>query len=267
MACASRAAFRHASWAAAFLLCCVTLPARSEEPCRPGARSETVAAGANDARSIRLADGRELRLAGLAFIASSGTSGPAIARQATRTLDELVRGQTVVWHAPKTTPDRYGRIAAYVFVNHAETPVQYNLLAKGLALVGAGATDADCRMALLREENAARTARLGLWSGSGYALAAADGAGLRANIGRFAVVEGQVVSVRRSGGTIYVNFGRRWSEALTVTITRRQEPAFAAAGLAPRTFEGRRLRVRGTIDLRNGPVIAAAGPEQIEFEP
>ncbi len=216
-------------------------------------------------RSVRLADGRELRLAGLAYLAPARAEDADIARQAERALDDLVRGQVVTWHAPNAVPDRYRRIAAYIFVNHAETPVQYNLLAKGLALVGGESGGAGCRTALLRQEQAARAARLGLWKGSGYALAAADGAGLRANAGRFAVAEGQVVSVRQSGGTIYVNFGRRWSEALTVTIARRLEGAFAAAGLAPRTFEGRRLRVRGTIEVRNGPVIAAAGPEQIEF--
>jgi len=31
-----------------------------------------------------------------------------------------------------------------------------------------------------------------------------------------------VLSVRESGGTIYMNFGRRWSQALTVTILKRE---------------------------------------------
>jgi len=33
--------------------------------------------------------------------------------------------------------------------------------------------------------------------------------------GRFSLVEGKVLSVREAGATIYLNFGRRWSEALT----------------------------------------------------
>ena len=49
--------------------------------------------------------------------------------------------------------------------------------------------------------------------------------------GRFTLVEGQVLSVRESGGTIYVNFGRRWSEDFTVTVLKRNERMFAAAGL------------------------------------
>jgi hypothetical protein len=50
--------------------------------------------------------------------------------------------------------------------------------------------------------------------------------------GRFSLVEGKVLSVRESGGTIYLNFGRRWSEALTVAISKRHERIFSGAGLS-----------------------------------
>jgi hypothetical protein len=88
---------------------------------------------------------------------------------------------------------------------------------------------------------------------------------LVAERGRFTVVEGKVVSVRESGGTIYMNFGRRWSQALTVTILKRNERIFAAAGLDPKTLENRRLRVRGWVEDRSGPRIEATRPEQIEI--
>ena len=48
---------------------------------------------------------------------------------------------------------------------------------------------------------------------------------------RFAIVEGKVLSVRESGGTTYVNFGRRRSEDFTVTILKRIGARFVAAGL------------------------------------
>jgi hypothetical protein len=83
--------------------------------------------------------------------------------------------------------------------------------------------------------------------------------------GHFALVEGKVVSVRESGATIYVNFGRRWTEDFTVTILKRNERSFTAAGLEPKTLTGRHIRVRGWIEERGGPWIAAARPEQIEF--
>ena len=107
---------------------------------------------------------------------------------------------------------------------------------------------------------------MGLWSDPQYAIMdAGDLTGLVAGRGRFAVVEGKVLSVRESGGTIYVNFGRRWSQALTVTISKRQERIFTGAGREPKALENRRLRVRGWIEVRNGPRIEASRPEQIEL--
>jgi hypothetical protein len=62
-----------------------------------------------------------------------------------------------------------------------------------------------------------------------------------------------------------MNFGKRWSQALTVTISKRRERTFAAAGLPLRQLENRRLRVRGWVEERNGPRIEALRPEQIEI--
>jgi hypothetical protein len=88
---------------------------------------------------------------------------------------------------------------------------------------------------------------------------------LTAERGHFALVEGKVLSVRESGATIYVNFGRRWTRDFTVTILKRQQRVFAAAGVEPKQLEGRRICVRGWIEQRGGLVIAAEAPEQIEL--
>jgi hypothetical protein len=82
--------------------------------------------------------------------------------------------------------------------------------------------------------------------------------------GRFAAIDGKVISVRESGGTIYVNFGRRWNEDFTVTILKRNARKFAEAGMEPKQLEGRRVRVRGFIEERGGPWIEATVPQQIE---
>jgi hypothetical protein len=119
---------------------------------------------------------------------------------------------------------------------------------------------------LLSHERVARAAKLGLWGDPRYAIVEASNlTDLVAGRGRFAVVEGSVWSVRAQGGTIYVNFGRRWSQALTVTISKRQERIFAGAGLAPSALDHKRVRVRGFVEVRNGPRIEASRPEQIEI--
>jgi hypothetical protein len=126
-----------------------------------------------------------------------------------------------------------------------------------------------CAAELLRDENTARAAKLGLWGDPYYEVLDADTpVDVLAQRGRFALVEGQVVSVRESGSTIYVNFGRRWSESFAVTILKRNERNFTAAGLDLKTLTGRRVRVRGWVEARgadgNVPWIEAARPEQIE---
>jgi hypothetical protein len=121
---------------------------------------------------------------------------------------------------------------------------------------------------LLGREQAARAAKLGLWANSYYqVLDTETPADVLAQRGRFALVEGRVVSVRESGATIYVNFGRRWSEGFAVTVLKRNERNFVAAGLDVKGLAGRRVRVRGWIETRGtgaSPWIAAERPEQIE---
>jgi hypothetical protein len=72
-------------------------------------------------------------------------------------------------------------------------------------------------------------------------------------------------SVRQSGGTVYVNFGRRWTRDFTLTVPRRLQAAFREAGRDPQMLEGRRVRVRGWLERRTGPIIEASAPEQIEL--
>jgi hypothetical protein len=142
----------------------------------------------------------------------------------------------------------------------------HELLASGHARVSAHVGDTACAAELLARERPAREAKLGLWGEQDYGIRPAEnGAELLAGRGQFTVAEGKVWSVRERGGTIYVNFGRRWRDALTVTIPKRHERTFQAAGIPLRQLENRRLRVRGWIEERNGPWIEASRPEQIEI--
>jgi len=218
-----------------------------------------------DGRSFVLDDGREIRLASLEVPpATEAFPAGAAARAA---LASLLAGEAVTLRSAAAAPDRYGRAVAYAFTA-SEPPrsVGHVMLARGHARMGAAVGDPACPAELLSQERVARTAKMGLWAEAQYAImAAGDLTGLVAGQGHFAVVEGKVLSVRDSGGTIYVNFGRRWSQALTVTISKRQERIFSDAGVAPKALENRRLRVRGWIEVRNGPRIEASRPEQIEL--
>jgi endonuclease YncB( thermonuclease family) len=238
-------------------------------PCRYGAAQTARVESIVDGRGLRLADGREVRLAGIEVppLPRPGDSGAADAtgRAAQAALAALVAGQPVVLRNLPAKPDRYGRFPALVFAGSDQRLVQEALLAQGRALVGVSG-DPACRAALLAAEREARRGQLGLWADPYYDLKQADNpAGILLARGRFALVEGKVVSVRESGSTIYVNFGRRWSDDFTVTILKRNERLFSASGLAPKTLGGRRVRVRGWVEERGGPWIEAIRPEQIEI--
>ena len=216
----------------------------------------TVRAVADD--GIRTDDGRTLQLDGVTSTAMPELRA-ALPAGTTITLKRLGRtGES----------DRYGRLMAHVFLakdDGTETWLQADLIARGFARVGARIGDPTCARELQSRENSARTAELGLWAEPYYVMhEASTPADILDWRGRFALVEGKVISVRESGGTIYVNFGRRWSEDFTVTVAKRNERAFAAAGLELKKLAGRQVRIRGWVEERGGPWVEASRPEQIE---
>jgi endonuclease YncB( thermonuclease family) len=259
--------------AAACGCCCAAAQEQPKSPsaCGGDVIARGVAGRIVDGRTFVLDDGREVRLAALevpplALLEKSETApGAAAAKDA---LAALAMGAQLVLRRAEFPTDRYGRLMAYAYAvrDGAERLAQGELIAAGLARVGDRVGSRECAAELLGRESAARKAKLGLWDDSYYeVLNADDPSDVLARRGRFALVEGKVLSVRQSGATIYVNFGRRWSEDFTVTILKRNERSFKAAGLDLKGLAGRRIRIRGWIEGRGGPLIEAAHPEQIEL--
>jgi len=231
--------------------------------CRLATQGTGVVSSVIDARTVVLDGSREMRLAAIEV-----AGAPREEEQAKVALADALIGRTVVLRGAAQETDRYGRIVAHVFAvsEGSERWIQSDMIARGAARVAARIGDRGCAAELLARERTARDAKLGLWAEPYYSIRRAeDPSAIAADLGRFAVVEGRVLSMRESGGTIYVNFGRRWSEDFTVTILKRHERSFAAAGLDPKRLDGRRVRVRGFIEARGGPWIEALRPEQIEL--
>ena len=182
-----------------------------------------------------------------------------------RAINALILGKNLTFKRPPGSgSDRYGRLLAFAFTDGKM--VQQALLAEGQARVSARAGGPPCAEALLTAEAEARTARRGLWADAAAApFDAAQPDRIVAQQGQFALVEGKVLSVREAGGVIYVNFGRRWSRDFSLTILRRNQRLFSAAGMGLQSLQGRHVRVRGTVELRGGPAIEAEVPEQIEI--
>jgi endonuclease YncB( thermonuclease family) len=208
-----------------------------------------------DGRTLLLGDGRELRLVAI----EPSPLGRAM-------LQRLAAGQEVRIETIGAGHDRYGRLTGFVFAGKATQPLQVALLEAGAARGGVPVGSRACAEALLAAEQAARAAELGVWADPNFApLAAKNVYRLEAERGQFTLVEGKVLSVRTSRGTIYINFRRRWTRDFSVVVLGRRQKVFAATGVDPQQLEGRRIRVRGWIEQRRGPVIEAEWPEQIEL--
>ena len=228
--------------------------ATAQEACKlPGLGTATVAS-VRDGRTLLLTDGRELRLAAIEADDASRAALNALAAGRTLQLEKLGPEQ-----------DRYGRVVAIAYTDDARELLQQVMLAQGQARVSGRVGNRPCAELLLKAEHTARATVRGIWADPNFApLPSHDIARITAVRGQFALVEGKVLSVRESGATIYVNFGRRWAQDFAVTILKRHRRDFAAAGIEPKELEGRRIRVRGWVEQRRGPMMEASVPEQIE---
>jgi endonuclease YncB( thermonuclease family) len=227
-------------------------------PCNFAPQGEGRVAAVIDARTLRLQDGREVRLAGIEPAVTGKADGAAA-------LSAIVAGRDVTLSGDDDTPDRYGRQPAFVYLASSETPVQSELLAKGEALVSGSVTDKACAQALVAAEGAAREAKQGVWADPAAIKNTESSGDILAKIGQFMVVEGKVLSVRQAGATTYLNFGRNWTRDFAVTIPKRMVGTFEAVGIGLKSFENRRIRVRGFIEARGGPRIEALRVGQIEL--
>ncbi len=245
-------------FAAAALLAAVAVHPANAAGCAFEPQGEGRVTAVIDARSFRLDDGREVLLAGIEPVAPE-------AADRTAALAAIVAGREVTLHGQDDTPDRYGRQPAIVLLAGSDESVQAQLLALCEALLSGTVTDKDCASILSSAEAAGRQARRGTWADPAAIKNAESPGDILAGIGRFTVVEGRVLSVRQSGATTYLNFGRNWTRGFAVTIPRRMIAAFEAVGIAPKSLENRRIRVRGWVEARQGPRIEVLQMGQIEM--
>ncbi len=226
-----------------------------------------------DGETLRLDDGRELRLAGALAPRASDVGAQAGAwppeNETRAALAGLAEGRSVtLWHDARRL-DRYGRVLAQVTVgtDADATWLQGALVARGLARAyGRPGVDA-CTAALAALEGPARDAGRGLWSNPAYrGRLADDGAALLRAAGSFQVLTGTVQRVSRGQGEVYVSLaprGRRDSDYPFAAVVPARGSALIG-GVEPRTLVGRRVVVRGWVEQRRGPVIVVDSKGQLE---
>jgi endonuclease YncB( thermonuclease family) len=251
---------RHATILLCGMTLIATIPRQADAAgCIFQTQSEGHVVAILDARTFRLSDNREIRLEGIEPVTTEKAKADR-----TSALARILTGRDVTLSNEDTTPDRYGRQHAFVFLGPSKTLVQSLLLAEGEAFVSTTVTDKDCASILTSAETEARRTKKGVWAEPSAIKNAESPGDILAGIGRFAVIEGKVLSVRQAGATTYLNFGRNWTQDFAVTISRRILPAFEAAGIVLKSFENRRVRIRGWVENHGGPRIEVLRVEQIE---
>lgn len=184
-----------------------------------------------------------------------------LADEARAALVKMTQGRMVELRFGGRRVDRYGRLLAHLYVD-GETWVQGALLEDGMARVYSFSDNRSLTAEMLKAEAAGRANRRGIWGNAAYAIrTVAEAPGL---IGSFQLVEGTVLDAATVKGRTYLNFGPDWRSDFTVSIDKRAMTLFVDSGIDPLSLKGKLVRVRGWLKKRNGPMIEASHPEQIE---
>lgn len=219
----------------------------------PAEPAGTIAA-VEDAATLRLADGRRLKPAGIH--APRGAEDAAVAA-----LSPWVGREVEI--ATVGPSDRYGRIVAHVFARDGADWLQFLMVGRGDVIVLPQVSDDPCLMSLLRPEAEARAKKSGVWAGL-LRIRQADDPRLADHVGTVGLVEGRVVSVGKTRSNTYLNFGTDWALDFTVMIPVSDFASGADDNLQPSGLVGRRIRVRGTLEEWNGVLMRVRTPAQIE---
>jgi hypothetical protein len=218
-----------------------------------------------DGDTVVLESGEQVRLVGIQApklsLGRAHVKDQPLSAEAKAALESLALGHTVRLSFGGARRDRHGRFLAHL---HDESGrwIQGAMLARGLARVYTFPDNRALVPEMLALEDAARAARLGIWAEPFYAVL--DAVDPDMPLDSYALVEGRVLDAAEVRSRVFLNFGEDWREDFTATVSPQDRDTFAAAGLDPLALEGRRVRVRGWLESRNGPEIVLTHPEQIE---
>ena len=227
----------------AFFVFCsllVGVTAHGDECPRPGDTERVRVAHVYDGDTVRLADGRRVRLIGInAPEAGRGErlSQPYAAEAGAALAARLARHDNILWLQSGTSHrDHYGRLLAHAFLPDGSDAAA-QLLAEGLAtalVVPPNTAAATCYQGI---EARARRAGLGIWSLEQYR--AVNAARLPAEARGFRLVTGRVEEIRESRHSIWLQL----DGPLVVHISRRDLAQFP--GNFPQALAGRHVEARG----------------------
>ncbi len=193
----------------------------SSANCQLTSGGESTVVAVSGPQTLRLADGRFVRLAEILVPpASHPASGFDPSAAATDYLRKVSVGQKVEVKFGGTQRDRYGVYVGHIFVaGEKQTWLQGGLVSAGLAEAYTQADNRACAEPLIALEATARDAKRGLWALAYFKVLPAQQPRAILNLVQsYQIVEGQVRSVSESGGRLMLNFGEEQKSSFTAVV-------------------------------------------------
>lgn len=238
------------------------VPARAASGCSPGEAATTVQlSGLDPSGDPLLGDGRRLRLIGLA---------PRQSPEETSRFDTGLRGfiGRPLGLAVLGEPDRWGRLPARLSIppassGEAAQDLAQLLLRQGAALPLPEPASSPCET----PQNAPvqKTVTSGRQPSPLTAVDGHDLAAVKAQEGRYVMLEGKIASVGERSQRTYLNFSRRPKEAASIVLSRSLWRELRSAGWTASHLGGKRLRAYGVLAGRDGLLLEVASRSALEL--
>lgn len=232
-----------------------------------------IVASVLDGDTLYLEDGLKVRLSAMQApklpLGRKGFKAWPLGQEAKAALIAMTQSRRVQLYYGGERRDRYDRALAQVFTLTAtgerDLWVQEEIIRLGLARVYTWPDTYQDAQALYKAEQEARAAKRGIWGLGFYKVRSPDPNPLAQDVDSYQIIEGVITSVADVRGRVYLNFGADYRSDFTVAIAKRDRKRFAKAGLDPLSLEGAHVRVRGWIELTNGPMIWLDTADRLEI--
>ena len=225
-----------------------------------------------DGDTLYLDNGMKVRLSAIQApklpLGREGFESWPLGEESRDTLRGLAKDKTLQLYYGGARRDRYDRALAQIFTLDDKgakgTWLQEEMVRLGMARVYTWPDTFQDSEKLYAAEIKARDAKRGIWNNDYYRIRRPDPDLLAQDIDSYQIVQGIVTSTADVRGQIYLNFGANYKTDFTIAIAKRDRKRFEKSGLDPLSLEGATVRVRGWIELSNGPMIWLDHPERIE---
>lgn len=229
---------KKASLAGAFFVSVIWLTGAQAFCPAPAGLSQVTVQRVVDGDTLRLTDGRNVRMIGLNSpeLGRQGRSDEPFAVAARRRLEALVTASEgrVGLLPGKESKDRYGRTLAHIYSADGRS-LEAQLLAEGLGFQVAVAPNVDLVDCQRAAERQAREAGLGLWKRSPVLSAQ------QIKASGFAVLSGRVSEVRRNRGGVWLEL----QDSVVLRVAPNLVGRFDMASLE--RLKGKQIEARGWV--------------------